>query len=95
VKTMAYIGQADALGETFYVEVADPAVARDFRQIMGEESGHVAWGSGLRNRLEREAPALSRIVEHYIDLTDQVYPAVINRSQSRAWQQLRARLAVG
>jgi len=77
------------------LEAADPAAARDFRQIVSEESGHVAWGSGLRARLEREAPILSRIVERYIDLTDQVYPAVINRSQSRAWQQLRTRLAVG
>lgn len=76
------------------LEVADPAMARDFRQIVGEESGHVAWGRAVRARLEHQAPTLSRIVERYIDLTGQVYPAVINRSQSRAWQQLRARLRV-
>ena len=76
------------------LEAADPAAARDFRQIVTEESGHVAWGSGLRARLEREQPTLSRMVEHYLELTDQVYPAVINRSQSRVWQQLRSRLMV-
>jgi hypothetical protein len=76
------------------LEAADSAAAKDFRQVMGEESGHVAWGSGLRARLEREMPTLSRIVEHYFELTDQVYPAVINRSQSRIWQQLRGGLAV-
>ena len=75
------------------LEAADPALAADFRQIVGEESGHVAWGCALRARLEREVPTLSKIVEHYIDLTGQVYPAVINRSHSRAWRQLRARLA--
>jgi hypothetical protein len=74
------------------LERADPAAADDFRQIVGEESGHVAWGRALRARLERQAPTLSRIVEHYFALTDQVYPAVINRSHARAWQQLRARL---
>jgi hypothetical protein len=37
---------------------------------------------------------LSRIVERYIELTGQVYPAVISRSQSRAWQQFRARQIV-
>jgi hypothetical protein len=56
--------------------------AADFRQIVGEESGHVTWGAGIRARLERDAPTLSRIVERYVGLTDQVYPAVINRSQS-------------
>ena len=76
------------------LEAADPAAARDFRQIVTEESGHVAWGSGLRARLEREQPTLSRMVEHYLELTDQVYPTVINRSQSRVWQQLRSRLMV-
>jgi hypothetical protein len=37
---------------------------------------------------------MSRIVERYIGLTGEVYPAVISRSQSRAWQRLRARLGV-
>jgi hypothetical protein len=74
------------------LERADATAAADFRQIVGEESGHVAWGWGLRARLERQAPALSRAVEHYLGLTDQVYPAVINRSHARAWQQLHARL---
>jgi hypothetical protein len=73
------------------LEAADPAVARDFRQVLGEESGHVAWGAGVRVRLEREAPTLSRIVEHYFELTAQVYPAVINRAHARIWQQLRRR----
>lgn len=76
------------------LEVADPGIAKDFQQIVGEESGHVAWGAGLRVRLEREAPTLSRIVEHYLDLTGQVYPAVIHRSHSRTWQQIRARLRI-
>jgi hypothetical protein len=61
---------------------------------VGEESGHVAWGCGVRARLAREAPALSKVVEHYIELTDQVYPAVIARSQSRTWRELRGLLAV-
>lgn len=77
------------------LEAADRRAAEDFRQIVGEESDHVAWGRGVRARLEREAPALSRIVERYLDLTGQVYPAVIARSQSRTWQQLRARLGIG
>jgi hypothetical protein len=77
------------------LEVADRGAAADFRQIVGEESGHVSWGAGIRARLERDTPPLSRIVERYIELTDQVYPAVINRSQSRIWHQLRARLRVG
>jgi hypothetical protein len=76
------------------LEAADPALARDFRQIVGEESNHVAWGTALRARLERDAPTLSRIVEHYIDLTGQVYPALISRAQSRAWQRLRARFGI-
>jgi len=76
------------------LEAAEPAAAADFRQIVGEESGHVAWGAGIRSRLEREAPDLSRIIERYIELTGQVYPAVISRSHSRAWQQLRAHLGL-
>jgi hypothetical protein len=76
------------------LEAAEPLAAVDFRQIVGEESGHVAWGAGVRSRLESEAPDLSRIIERYIELTDQVYPAVISRSQSRAWQQVRAHLKV-
>ncbi|WP_321813707.1 MULTISPECIES: ABC transporter substrate-binding protein [unclassified Paraburkholderia] len=36
VKTIAYIGQADALGETFYAEVAKAAQARDIRIVANE-----------------------------------------------------------
>ena len=74
------------------LERADREAARDFQQIVGEESGHVAWGTALRARIERDAPTLSRVMEHYFELTDEVYPAVISRSHARAWQQLRARL---
>ena len=73
------------------LEAADPSMAADFRQILGEESGHVAWGAAVRARLEREAPRLSRIVERYFELTGAVYPAVINRAHGRVWQQLRRR----
>jgi hypothetical protein len=76
------------------LDAADPRVARDFRQILGEESGHVGWGAGVRARLEREAPVLSRVVERYIELTGQVYPAAINRSQWRTWRELRTHLRV-
>jgi hypothetical protein len=76
------------------LESVNPETAADFRQVVGEESGHVAWGRGVRARLAREAPALSKVVEHYIELTDQVYPAVIARSQSRTWRELRGLLAV-
>ena len=74
------------------LEAADAEAARDFAQIVGEEAGHVAWGRGVRARLEREAPEVARMVERHIELTGQVYPAVINRSQSRAWQRARAAL---
>jgi hypothetical protein len=76
------------------LDAADPRAAGDFRQILGEESGHVGWGVGVRARLERAAPVLSRVVERYIELTGQVYPAAINRSQGRTWRQLRTHLRV-
>lgn len=76
------------------LEAADREAGGDFRQIVGEESGHVAWGRAVRARLEREAPTLARMVARYFDLTGQVYPAVIARSQSRAWRELRAALRV-
>lgn len=77
------------------LDAVDRDAASDLRQILGEESGHVAWGRAVRARLEREAPAVSRMVERHIDLTGQVYPALISRAQSRAWQRLRAALHVG
>jgi hypothetical protein len=76
------------------LERLDAGPARDWRQLVEEERGHVAWATGLLARLEHTHPSLVRKFHRYRDYTAMVYPALVNRSHSASWSWVATHLGV-
>jgi hypothetical protein len=65
-------------------------MAGDFRQVLEEERGHVAWGQRVLARLEAEDVGMFRRITTALQLTRRIYPTVVHGAHAAIYQRLRA-----